>query len=102
MADALAPEPPSRLDYKLTQETSPDGRVTIQLEARGRGTHRFALLTENLSLDRAAVQDIRLTPEGTAMHTWHGMLLTTAAPWVAVAIADQDAAQRRDVTGKAR
>jgi hypothetical protein len=102
MADALAPELPPKLDFRLTQETSADCRLTIQLEARGRGTHRFTLRTENLSLDQAAAQDIQLKPGGTAVHAWHGKMLSTEAPWVAVAIADENAAQRRDVTGKAK
>src|SRR5687767_15277582 len=79
--------PEHALDYAVRATTSPNGDVTIELTARGEGTHSFALRTDNLTV--ASPSQTRTLRRGQSLTlTWKARMQATDAPWVAVVIPD--------------
>jgi Glycosyl hydrolase family 9 len=90
------------VDYGLTAETEASGDVVLRVTAHGSGRHTFALRVDNLGLTEAAGQTVMLTSEKSGSAAWHAHILSADTPWVAVVIADNAVANRREVTGAAR
>lgn len=84
------------VDYRVTQETNPNGEVTIRLAAKGSGKHTFSLRTSNLAVDQSEKE--RALP-GTLI--WTGRVVDPNAPWVGVVIPDGDLEQRQEVISSA-
>jgi hypothetical protein len=88
--------PEGFLDFKVSSTTRPDGHVTIRVEARGRGVHRFAIRADNLSLSGAEQQlDLGQKQE----IVWEGKEGALDAPWVAVIVPDGDLSGRKEAIG---
>lgn len=86
------------LDWSLSKEDGPGGRVILRAALKGAGAHRFAVRTENLTVDRP-VRDVTLTPKTAQQLVWRGKVADAATPWFAVIVPDGEMAQRREVTG---
>lgn len=82
------------LDFTVTREASAGGDVTIKVAARGSGHHRFALRTDNLTIDAPAKD---LAVPGT--FEWRGRVTSADTPWVAVVVPDDDLSLRKEVRG---
>jgi len=102
MADLLAApvQPPGKraLDYQVTATTTPEGSVTVQVTARGTGTHVFALRADNLEV-QGAEQRLTLRAGQAGTLAWRLRPRSAADAWVAVVVADGNAAHPRDVVG---
>lgn len=96
----LAPETPSdaALDFRLEQTTHRDGQVTITLTAHGAGKHRFAVRTDNLTLN-GEEKELTLSADPGETFTWKGQIITPDAPWIAVVVPDGALTGRKDITG---
>jgi hypothetical protein len=89
---------PRTLSYSVTSTTRANGGVTITLEARGTGTHRFILRSDNLVVaQRAKTLTLRSGTPGTL--TWTARISTVESPWVGVVVANGDVAGRREAFG---
>jgi hypothetical protein len=88
------------LDFEISKLSSADGKVRIRVSARGDGTHRFSIRTENLTLPDAHKE---LIFKQGSMDTldWSGRVTSPDTPWVAVVIADGDPAIRKELMGAA-
>jgi hypothetical protein len=89
------------VDYSVTTETEASGDIVVRISARGTGRHTFSLRVDNLELKEAPQQSATLTVEKVGNVTWHAHVLSADTPWVAVVIADNALANRREVTGTA-
>jgi hypothetical protein len=88
------------LDFELSKDTSGAGDVTIRLNARGQGHHRFALRVENLGPDTTE-KELTLRSVGMGTIEWHTRITSQDSPWVAVVVPDDDLSQRKEVMGAA-
>jgi hypothetical protein len=85
-------------DLSLSQKTDQAGHVSINITARGKGTHQLAFRTDNLSLARQAV-DLNLdSPQGGTI-TLQGRVESLDSPWVAVVIPDSNLRKRQELIG---
>jgi hypothetical protein len=89
------------VDYSVTTETDASGDIVLRVSARGTGRHTFSLRVDNLELKETPQQTATLTTEKIGTVTWHAHVLSADTPWVAVVIADNALATRREVTGTA-
>jgi hypothetical protein len=101
MADLLgdAPagaQPDSSPAFTTSTTTAANGTVTIRVTARGAGTHRFVLHTDNLPVP-ARSKTVTLRPGVPATLAWTARPLAANEMWVAVVIPDGDIARRREV-----
>jgi hypothetical protein len=87
-----------QLDYSLRSTTRASGAVTITATAHGSGTHSFVLRSDNLIVT-APTKRVTLRSGRATTITWTARLRTSNAPWVAVVVADNDVAGRREATG---
>jgi hypothetical protein len=86
------------LALTVTSETMADGRVDVRVQARGSGSHRLELKSDNLVV-REAQAFVNLGSGGSATAMWQATLRDQHAPWVAVIVPDGDMTQRRDAYG---
>jgi hypothetical protein len=89
------------VDYTVTAQTEGAGEVVLRVTVRGDGQHTFSLRADNLDLKEAPQQTALLTSEKASSVAWHAHVLSANTPWVAVVIADNALANRREVTGAA-
>ena len=97
-ADA-APAGAARLT--VTQQTAPDGQVTIIVRAVGKGDCGLAVRAWNLKLPDAAGK-LRLEAGKAVEVRFTGQVERADTPWVAVVVPDGDLRRGRDVTGSVR
>lgn len=90
--------PGRALDIAVTGETSDSGEVTIRLTARGAGSHRFSVRTDNLELAEP-VKALALTPGTAGVLEWRGLVKAKNSPWIAVVVPDDDLSLRKEVLG---
>jgi hypothetical protein len=93
--------PGRSLDYKVTKETTGVGEVKITVSARGSGSHRFSIRTENLTANGGEKQ---LTLRSGLADTveWRARISSPDTPWVAVVVPDDDISQRNEMMGGTR
>ncbi|MBN2137079.1 MAG: glycoside hydrolase family 9 protein [Sedimentisphaerales bacterium] len=104
MCDLLGPLAacePVEPDLLLSAETSPDGEVTIKLDARGQGPVSFAIRTANLKSEQNHLEAKLDSPDLQTL-TWQGRMVSTNEPWVVVAVPDDDLSMRKEIFGWAR
>lgn len=90
--------PGRAVDFDVSGETSPAGEVTIKVNARGNGTHRFALRADNLILD-GLWKELTLDAGGPRILEWHARMGSPDTPWVGVVVPDEDLSLRSEVRG---
>lgn len=92
--------PGRSLDYDVSKLQSRDGEVRIKVSARGDGHHSFRFRTDNLDLPEAA-KELSLKPGTVGALEWQGRIRSPDTPWIAVVIADEDPANRKELMGAA-
>jgi hypothetical protein len=92
--------PGQALDFEITKLSSHDGEVRIRVSARGNGSHRFSIRTDNLTLPDAQ-KELSLNAGGVGTLEWSGRITSLNSPWVAVVIADANPAIRKELMGAA-
>jgi hypothetical protein len=92
--------PGRSFDFELSKQTSADGEVRIGLSARGEGRHRFSIRADNLTFPDAA-KELILKRGGAGTLDWSGKISSQDKPWVAVVVADESPAIRREIIGAA-
>ncbi len=93
---AAAPADEAAVVFDLNQRMESDGRITVALTARGKGSHRFTLKAANAEFSRTE-QVLSLSDSAPAKITWTGRILSADQPWVAVVMPDNNPAGRKDV-----
>ncbi|HVW95206.1 MAG TPA: glycoside hydrolase family 9 protein [Mucilaginibacter sp.] len=88
------------LDYTISAQTSPDGKVIIRLNAKGTGTHQLTIRTDNLTLTNP-VKTIRPGKNTPVSVEWQARITSANTPWVAVVIPDGNINDRKEVRGAA-
>jgi hypothetical protein len=88
-------------DYRIGQQTAADGAVTLTVTAEGSGRHKLAVRTSNLTVTGPEKQ-VDLKPGTPQTITWQGKMPSTAEPWIAVLIPDDDHSQRKEATGSVK
>jgi hypothetical protein len=88
------------LDFEISKLSSSDGQVRIRVSARGDGSHRFSIHTDNLTLPEAP-EELVLKRGSMGTLEWFGRITSLDSPWVAVVIADEDPAVRKELVGAA-
>lgn len=74
------------LDLDLKAETASNGEVTVRLTASGEGRHTFTLRADNLIVEQVEkVLTLTGRPESIV---WKAKVVSRAAPWVAMLLAD--------------
>ncbi len=89
------------IDYTVSTETEASGNIILRVTVRGTGQHIFSIRADNLETTESPQQTAMLTSEKESSVTWHAHVLSPDTPWVAVVIADNALANRREVTGTA-
>jgi hypothetical protein len=92
--------PGHTLDFEISKLASAAGEVRIRVSARGGGTHRFSIRTDNLTLPEAQ-KELILKRGRAGTLEWSGRITSPDTPWVAVAIADEDPTMRKELMGSA-
>jgi hypothetical protein len=87
-------------DFEISKIASNDGDVRINLKARGEGIHRFSIRTDNLVLQDTQ-KELTLKRGSEVSQEWSGRIRSLDSPWVAVVMADQDPANRKELMGAA-
>lgn len=85
------------LDFRLAQQTSADGVVTITATVEGSGRHTLAVRTDNLDMGEPQ-RTVELEEGAFEVIVWSGRVVSREAPWFAVVVPDSDISQRKDVT----
>ena len=85
-------------DFEITKLSSGDGQVRIRVSARGNGSHRFNIRTDNLTLPDAQ-KELILKRGSAGTLEWSGRITSLDSPWVAVVIADENPAIREELMG---
>jgi hypothetical protein len=88
------------VDFQISQEKSGTSDITIRVNARGSGKHRFHIRAENLALDEAE-REITLRPGIVGNLVWPARIESLDSPWVAVVVPDDDLSQRKEAMGAA-
>jgi hypothetical protein len=92
--------PGHALDFEISKLSSDHGEVRIRVSARGEGTHRFSIRTDNLMLPDAPKQ-LNLKRASVGTLEWSGRITSLDSPWVAVVIADGNPVVRKELVGAA-
>jgi hypothetical protein len=86
------------LDFEVSQETLPDGQVTIKVNAEGDGRARFAVRAQNLQISPRHL-GLTLKPTKPQTLSWRAKVISRTEPWVAVVVPNGDLAEREEVIG---
>jgi hypothetical protein len=89
------------IDYTVGTETDASGEIVLSVTARGTGQHIFSIRADNLAMRETTQQSASLTSDKESSVAWHAHVLSPDTPWVAVVIADNALANRREITGTA-
>jgi hypothetical protein len=92
--------PGRALDFQVSQAKNEKGEVTIKVSARGNGSHKFSIRSENLTLSDAR-KELTLQSGSVGTLTWHARIASQHTPWVVVVVPDNDLTQRKEVMGAA-
>jgi hypothetical protein len=92
--------PGRALAFGVSKTFSADGAVRIRLIARGEGLHRFNVRADNLTFVSAA-KELNLKRGSFGELEWSGHINSLECPWVAVVVADENPASRKEFLGAA-
>src|SRR5712691_7912912 len=88
------------LDFEIAKLSSDDGEIRIRVSARGDGSHRFRIRTDNLTLPDAP-KELSLKRGSVGTLEWSGRVTSLDTPWVAVVIANENPMIRKELMGAA-
>jgi hypothetical protein len=87
-------------DFKISTKTKKNA-VTIELTAKGKGTHKFKIKTSNLDIFESKAEiTLDLTTAKTV--NWRAKIVDTNKPWVAVVIPDGDNTWQKEAFGQVK
>ncbi len=86
------------LDFSITAEKAAEGAVGIRVTASAKGSHTWAIRTENLEIAQSQ-GELTLSPGNPGTFVWKAKVLSSGRPWVVVVIPDGDVSQRRELVG---
>jgi len=92
--------PGRALDFEISKLSFGDGEIRIRVSARGEGSHRFSIRTDNLTLSDAK-KELILKRGSAGTLEWSGRIISMETPWVAVVIADENSAIQKELAGAA-
>jgi len=92
--------PGQAVEFESSKLSAENGEVRIKVSARGEGRHRFSIRTDNLLLPDAR-RDLILKRGSVGTLEWSGRITALDSPWVAVVIADENPAGRKELIGAA-
>jgi len=90
--------PGHALDFEVKGVASVKDEVTVKLTARGSGSHRFAIRTDNLKIT-GKQKDLILKTGQTGTLEWHGSIISKDTPWVVVVIPDDNLLAKKELLG---
>ena len=90
------------VDYTVATESDASGGIVLRVSVSGIGVHTFSIRADNLELTEAPQKSTNLSPWKVSDIVWHAHIRSAETPWVAVVIADNALANRREVTGIAQ
>jgi hypothetical protein len=73
-----------------------DGKVKIEVDARGTGVHTFEIRTSNMSISEGN-KSVKLKSGDIQHLTWTGSIASKNSPWYVVIVPDGDLSQRKEV-----
>ena len=83
------------LDFTVSAGADPEGQVTVNLTANGKGSHTFSLRTTNLTA-ADETKTISIDPGNSQHITWTGLITSKNSPWFAVVVPDGDITRRKE------
>jgi hypothetical protein len=86
------------LDLSVSQESTPDGRVTLRAKLAGTGSTRLTLRTSNLNVVNPE-QTVQLEAGKPQTITWSAQTISAREPWVAVIVPNGDLSAREELVG---
>jgi hypothetical protein len=84
------------LDFTVSGTATGQKDVEVRVVARGTGTHKFRLRTENLVLAEPE-KGVVLEPGGAATLAWNCQVESAARPWFVVVVPDGDLSQHKEL-----
>lgn len=99
MEDLLPQQPVTDVTssgFTLSTTTAPNGEVTIKLSASGSGAHSYSLRLENLRVPQPS-RSVTLVSGTPTSIEWKGRRVDASAPWIVVAIEDNNSVRRREL-----
>ena len=87
-----------RLMFSLSQETSPDGTVSITVTASGAESMHYSIRASNLHSDEFEGRMV-LLPNQQTSKVWTAKMKSIDEPWIAVFIPNHDLSQHQEVFG---
>ena len=97
--DSIDLRPEHFLDFKVSFQDLGQNEILVRVSAEGAGPHVFSIRSDNLAVREQATLKVDLTAGKVQQAVWHAHVLSANTPWVAVVIADDVLAERREVTG---
>jgi hypothetical protein len=89
------------IEFSLTQETTKEGKVTLQAQITGQGSHELNLRLSNLAIP-SPKRTLKLMPNIATTVRWEGQMIETKGTWVAVVIPDRTMSRRQEILGSTR
>jgi hypothetical protein len=84
------------LDFTVVSSSREHDQVTIEVTARGTGSHKFTMRAENLAVLEPE-KDVVLRSGSSQKLTWEGRINSPDCPWVVVVFPDGDLSQRKEL-----
>ena len=95
---ALDLRPERSLSFEATAAApTPDGALTLRVDAHGSGKHTFTLRTDNLHIP-SATATVDLEAGMAKQIVWRAHIEDQGAPWIAVVIADSQLSTKQELT----
>ena len=87
------------LDFKVSFQDLGQNEMLIRVSAEGVGPHVLSIRSDNLAMQGQSRLKVDLTDGKVQEVTWHARIVSPETPWVAVVLADDSLAERREITG---
>jgi hypothetical protein len=87
------------VSFEVVATTEANGLVTIRVNARGVGSHRFGVRADNLVVNGGPDKDIILRPGVMGTVEWKARVRAADEPWVLVVVPDGDMGQKKERVG---
>lgn len=84
------------VDFRVEQQSSADGEITLKVVASGTGRHRISIRTDNLDLSEPE-RDVDLNSGSARTISWRARVRSTDAMWIALILLDGDLSRKIEV-----
>jgi len=86
------------LDYEISKSYKGKEEVIIRIVAKGTGSHRFSIRSDNLTLSRPE-KELKLETGSRGLVEWLCRITNPEMPWVALIVPDDNYSLRKEVWG---